>query len=343
MKNNNNSNKKNNNRPKQPKPNRQPSAFTNQRNNGPAASSGLSQQMMRTEVGQQILGDVIGNSSYCQSFNLDTLGFVDTKLEILLRMYEKWFVRKLSFEFVPTVPKTQAGTIHITPEYDPLDTAPTTDIPQQLSQSYHYKSGPVSEKLTVTMPNPKLPDGTYLKPALFTAPVAPERMGSYGKVLIFVDGADIALAGRMVMHYSIDFLIPQALELRDWVPTSNIEALTIKTATASGVTPTEYLTTTGPELLFTKGGTAHYNGVDQIVSGIINDLTTATLTNIGGQALRPGTRVFLKSSNVDDTSLLDESEQVGGFNLSNTFSDFTKVFFTGAVNTIIGLSKVYYL
>lgn len=163
--------------------------------------------------GSTIVQTVYGDSLV--SVFLDYLGFKTSnevpRLAANCEYFERWFVHMFKLEFVPTVPVTQAGTIHIAPDYDPLDQAPTDSL--ILSRNMNYTSGPISSPLVCNMPNMKQPDGAYLRPDMFTSPTNNERLVQYGFFTAITEGVGSAMkVGNLVLHYDITFTRPQSRE-----------------------------------------------------------------------------------------------------------------------------------
>lgn len=162
----------------------------------------------------------IGNSDYAgntavQVLSLDAEGFSNLRLIDYFPMYEYWFVHNMWFEFIPVLSKTSEGSIHIVPEWDPLDATPTGSTDEvtlrKMAASYGYKSASISETCNVNMPNFKLPSGEWIKGNLFTGPLAETRLSSFGKLFIKTTGVDGSTdaVGQLVMHYDVEFALPQ--------------------------------------------------------------------------------------------------------------------------------------
>jgi hypothetical protein len=296
----------------------------------------------RVKGSERILS--VTNSGFVQLVPLSYLGLVlhnaDMRINSYFRLYEQFFVHNLKFKFTTTLPKTAAGTIHMAPDYDPMDIAPlAADAVSNMASFYHYKSAPVCENLVVDMPNFKLPSGEWNKPCLFAAPAGAERMTSYGSMLVYVDGcasgsADVV--GHLTMDYDISFCIPQvdtALAITD-VGSSMV--LTAYSA-MSGVT-------TLKDVSLAKT-TVQAGPIDTSLSLLEGEIYTALLGNRpstnnldlmdrGGNFLEKGTRVFFKAPTIfevdDGTEVTASNFKMGPMSLSRFFNPAHDVIFGSA-------------
>jgi hypothetical protein len=148
-----------------------------------------------------------------QQQGLDFFGFEGSRLSNMMNLYERWRFLEVYFEYVPTVPTTQAGTVVVSPEYDPQDviTSQGDTAARALMQSSYAREGPLSGKFRINMP-PR-PDGDDLSDTLWCAPILEPRLCSYGRLRWIVQGASGMttedICGYIVMHYRVRLFIPQ--------------------------------------------------------------------------------------------------------------------------------------
>lgn len=160
----------------------------------------------------------VKNHSFAQEFHNDIFDYKDSgfRLGSLFDLYERWFVHSIRFEFVPILPTTATGTLHMCPEYDSTDLLPTSSIVTHMASSVHYRSGSITDSFSMVMPNVRLPSGEYIVNDLFTDPGGSARLSTYGKLVYYTEGvnatgiSDGDTVGRIILHYDITFAVPQA-------------------------------------------------------------------------------------------------------------------------------------
>jgi hypothetical protein len=275
-------------------------------------------------------------------------------------MYEYWFVKKLRFQYIPKVAKTAAGTVHLAPEWDPLDMTPGgSDIVRQMAASYGYKSTPVSEKVEVMMDNFKLPSGEWVKPCLFTGPLAETRLSSYGKLFAYCDGVDSGtdIVGQVVMNYEIEFCLPQKSVPGDAKTTYSGNANEFKIASSNTVPQAlrgliKEWDGTDP----TNGIYANENGVGKvslpisaIFEGVLGTPTgSATLHDQAGRLIEAGTKVFWKQTpNIYNTTTNAPTKSVNQYTVGNistdpSFAEPYDLLFNGASGDTFPLFDISY-
>lgn len=155
----------------------------------------------------------VKNLGELQRVFIDFIGLSSTRVAQVLKMYERYFVHSITFKYVPTVAKTAAGMVTMSPDYDSGDGNVWTasDLVEKLSQMKGSVSCSVSNSSIVDMANPEVIKGEYLRPVLFVDPVSDRRLSSYGQLLIFLSGSDSAAnstVGYVEMSYDITALVP---------------------------------------------------------------------------------------------------------------------------------------
>jgi hypothetical protein len=280
-------------------------------------------------------------------FELGSLGFTKLRAYPFFGMYERWFVRTLRFEFVPTVPTTQAGTVHMVGDYDPKDPVPTSDsgndVALSMSKMYGYRSGPICRKLVYNMPNIRLPDNTHARGCLYCAPVENTRLTNYGTLLVQVDGVSGLSAGdvvgKIVMHYDIVFSIPQ-----DSGPYSlEVEASLSAIEVTSEVVASQYRFDPdgSSDFEMTDGaGTPVSANVDELFTADIQSVSNGELRESDGTPVGRGSRIYFRAAPRNGSSYLATTAIVGGVSKSPKVDEYLT--WVGPVtNALVSLANVY--
>lgn len=256
-------------------------------------------------------------------------------------MYEKRFIHSYSFEFVPLISRTTAGTVHMAPEYDPADTAPSG--PTQLSTlatSRGYVSGSASAKLVCRMPNYRLPCGSWVSPTLFNGPLEAPRLSSFGKLYVAGDGIGVAADaayGHVIMHYDITFILPQ-LDTTTYFGSSGVDRLGVKLTTTSGRQCSDIANAYGLTFQNAAGGSTTIP-VDESICAVLDSITgDARMFSSQGKELGPGTRLWMRAANYTDGGAIagshnSSSAEVGNLSTSRDFSTGAAIHYLGSAAT----------
>lgn len=272
--------------------------------------------------------------------HLDYINFVSTDsivpaLKQNMEIYEKWFVHNMKLEFIPTVALTVAGTMHMAPDYDPID--PISPDARTMSEAFGYVGGPITQRLICDMPNKREIDGQYTKGALYCSPSDNDRLASYGFFDVAVEGATADMeVGRLVLHYDVTFIKP--CPYRQSVLDNALKhTLTLAgdDANVAKCSPMDCVSSENKVTINDSG----FPG--QCFSGVLNLLSAGADILIGGRSLELGQRIFFKlcdsylgaAATVTRPAL---TTGVGSLNLSRTFDPRTELFTaaTGAAETI---------
>lgn len=269
-------------------------------------------------------------------------------LSMAFASHEQYFVHSANVEFIPELAVTEPGSIHMSPDYDPLDPMPA-DV-NAMSSDAGYKSGAVSQRLMISIPNLRTPDGSFTRPMLYSSPNVIERLSDYALVNFRSTGVTASgTIGRLILHYDISFHIPQVPSF----PTGG-QVDTITTFTYQAPENPTDLARLSPIKTAVDAGTLNANATlfsSAIYSAIISALNGMTLTSAAGRALAVGTRVFFRAVRTqmydDDGTLastgINISSKVGEFNLSRSFGALTEIILKGVTSNTISLSDVYNL
>lgn len=297
----------------------------------------------------------LSHEDYIRCIHLDWRGLqargACPRLLAIMELYEKYLVHNFTFKFVPSVSVTQSGTIHVAPDYDPLDNPPSDPI-VGMSSMFKYKSGAITQPLAVDMPNPKT--GTeYYKGALYTNPSGPERWCSYGQLMVYTESASLSSGdaiGTLVLEYDVTLMGPQVQEMPLTEATSTIQGLKTVDTTASyynRICPTYNSSTVGANTLLQVNGAGGNVNSDPRTKhvGTLVDLAGAIIQNARGMAIPLGTRLFWRcpDSEFDGTNTKTynvNAPYVGGLNTTANFDPSGEVFLKAATGTTIGVDNV---
>jgi len=224
-----------------------------------------------------------------------------------------------------------------------------------MSESKGYVSGPITRPLRCNMPNFKLPDGSYVRPSLYTGPVDIERNVSYGKfnyeaVSSEADGTNL---GRLVLHWNFIFSIKQPFNTtlithltsgKSIKTTYDVETIT----TARNVTGDTRIDETSA--YETDHTTSWGPGKHEIYGGIIDALDNLTLRTAAGKAIYPGSRIFFMGPNsrIDASGQAEQAPSgnlIGELSASRLFDEASRIVMkkVTAADGWIDLSKVFHL
>lgn len=309
-----------------------------------------------TNVKSQEVLMSLTHEDYARVIHLDTRGLAARgacpRLLQMMEMYEKWLVNGLVIKYIPSVNVTESGSIHIAPDYDPLDNPP--DNVTTLSSFYRYKSGAVPQPLTVEMPNPKV--GTeYFKGGLYTSPAGPERWCSYGQIVVMTESATLTpgdAIGQLVLEYDITLMGPQLQEhptINDTTTVTKLE-LVNTSATNKGKVCSVFDSTT-----LTSNTLKQLNAADAAVDssagtkhvGTLIDMAGAVLTDRFGKALTLGSRIFWNppDKSFDGTAseigtYAGSTPWVGALSTASDFGNASDIFIQGAPGIKLLLAAV---
>ena len=308
-----------------------------------------------TRVKSQEVIMALTHQEYIRAIHLDWRGLhargACPRLLAMMELYEKYLVHNLTFKFVPSVSVTQSGTVHVAPDYDPLDNPPT-DAVVGLSSMFKYKSGAITQPLTVDMPNPKT--GTeYYKGALYTNPSGPERWCSYGQLLFYSESASLSVGdsiGTLVMEYDITMMGPQVQQMPIADTDSPITRLRTVDTTASLFNKISPIFNSNTPAMNTL------QQLDAAGSGINSSPRTkhvatladdggAILTNARGMTIPIGTRLFWKTPEIEfdgaDTKTYHRNiEYVGALNTTSNFDESGEVYLKAGPGVDISVDNV---
>lgn len=286
----------------------------------------------------------VKNYGDAQIFELSMFGFEALRLESLFQLYEFWYVHNIRFEFVPLLANTSPGTVHMCPEYDPLDGLIDENPEVQMSQMMGYKSGKLAAPLSVTMTNPICPSGLPLRPHLYTSPTGDERSSQFGRFYVYVQGSSAAAdaeVGTMIIHYDITFFVPQMARYLAFA-TPNWSRITNVAAKTDYEVPTYVYDVTNPTTRFTDGGATPQNvESEDIHTAIINGFNGDAALKCNGHNLKTGDRVYLRGARFDSNAgtHLYRSQEVGG--IFRDWMTTIPVAIMGAINTYIELRDIW--
>lgn len=263
-------------------------------------------------------------------------------------LYDKYFVHNVSLEFIPNQPVTVGGTVGMAPDYDPLDPMPLTR--SELSSSFGYVSGAVTQPLKCHMPNFKGPDNEFVRGSLYCAPVSDDRLNSFGQFKVFGEGTGLTKGdsiGRLVLHYEITFFLPEPQHTDLAGTEDSVVTQLVSVGSSFHHRCNEIVSTTNSDViqLTNSGGTPVAAIPDYLYTGIIDTANSLmAMYTATGRVINEGTRVFFKPAqqSVATTTMADLASTyiVGAFNLARNFAKATEII-TALTNTeAIGLRNV---
>lgn len=277
---------------------------------------------------------------------LDYLAFkLSTEVPVLAKnceLFERYFVHSMELEFVPTVPVTTPGTVHMAPEYDPLDEIQSSAV--LMARNLGYRSAPVSSRLRCPMPNMKQPDGSYLRPDMYTSPTNNDRLVQYGSFNVMCDGVGASsVVGQLILHYDVTFSRPQARA--SGFTSTALPGKLIRDGTGglySQGSDTVGATVLGGILSQTSGGASQALETNKTYTAIVDEMQAGiSLVTSVGASLAEGARIFFKGASNEvnaaaTTTTQAASEWIGKMATSRTFDPNTVISMTtNGVNGII--------
>jgi hypothetical protein len=192
------------------------------------------------------------------------------------------------------------------------------------------------------MPNSRLPSGNWVKQELFNAPLAEERLSSYGKLLYFVTGLTTyppgTVIGDIVMHYDITLILPQPAA-PIIVQEANLDRLVASetltdVGTGNGAFSSTAAVGQGSVLGVYDGATpssARPGGIftfrtDKQDQGV-------TLTDMAGKAIADGTRLFysVADTDVDDFNGPANNNYCSKLSTDRTLSENSRVLISSVI------------
>lgn len=269
-------------------------------------------------------------------------------LSMAFASHEQYFVHTASIEFIPELAVTEPGSIHLSPDYDPLDPMPADVL--SMSSDVGYKSGAVSQRLVINIPNLRTPDGSFTRPMLYSSPNIIERLSDYALVNFRSTGVTAeGTIGRLVLHYDISFHLPQVPSFPTGALITTVHTLTYTAPAIPGTkSRLSQIDTDSDEGVLTCN-TAIYSA--NIYSAILSAIDGLTLRSVAGRIIALGTRVFFRAikskftsdgDNVTSTTVQD-NVKIGEFNLSRAFGPLTEIILQGATLDTLGLTNVFAL
>jgi hypothetical protein len=293
--------------------------------------------------GHAVVATVYGDNT--GAIYLDYLSFaaVNGNVPALARameVNEQWFAHGFDLEFQPTVAVTQAGMIHIAPDYDPKDLLTSDSV--ILAQSHGYVSGAISRPLKCKMPNFKLPSGEYIRPNLFCSPTDAERFTMFGFFNVVTTGVgSSAEMGKLILHYDISVSVPCPYNSISTVA-SDVDGIKSGATVPTRVMPT-FATPSTHVMYLMDGAATCATNVGKTLVGQIDDLSAAgSVTDNVGRTVPKGQRVYIQPAKLTAAGAPNFTSSVlGAFNLSSTFDPRRALgLAVDAANTILSLSNV---
>lgn len=268
-------------------------------------------------------------------------------LSMAFASHEQYFVHTISIEFIPELAVTEPGSIHLSPDYDPLDPMPA-DV-NAMSSDAGYKSGAVTQRMVLSVPNLRTPDGSYTRPMLYSSPNVIERLSDYALVNYRSTGITAeGTVGRLILHYDISFHIPQvpSFPLAVAAPTLHTFTYSSPTNSSDNVRLSLFKTDADTGTLTANAGLFGY----KIYTGIIDAISGLTLSSMAGRTLAIGSRVFFRAirstltTDGDAEGLTNAntnvSAQIGELNLSRAFEALTEIVIKGVSADTFSLAHV---
>lgn len=313
-----------------------PSNFTNNRKITGKAVSGISARHKRVSGSELIASFPIpdGEEFFFEIQN-EYRSYEDLRLAKLFEMYERWFVHSLTLEWVPSLPVTTPGTIHIAPEFDISDHISTTTKEATivaLSKNYAYTSAPITESIKCRMENFRLPSGRWAFDDLFTSPTSDERFTTFGKFQIVIDTPPNEVpqtAGRMLFHYDIDFAIPQLATPYEAVKFGEDGKITVAMSSQHGTYLPSLTSAQGTD--FTMGSSSEpeiFASSDTVVRAKIGPTEGSdSYFNLRGSRLPEGTTVYARPSIWDtfQNLAISSSKYLGQLAVDRDFTNLVSI------------------
>jgi hypothetical protein len=291
--------------------------------------------------------------TYVQQWDLAITDFTGSRLSIFRDLYEMYFVHSLTFEFVPSLSKTAPGSIFLCPEYDPEEQPPPLSYAWTvMASSPDAVSGSLSDPLTMTMVNRRLPCGSYVRPSMFIAPLGPARLCNFGKLYSLVVGCTEdtqSTVGYIVMKYDITFSCPSH-DYYNWrKSTASTAKFSILGGNATNYCGSESIDTDTSYLQLQSSASAEVlSGCNVIVQGILSSLGgTSVVADLSGNVIAQGAKLFfrLAKQHLSAAGVLTPYSSTGNVAEINLFPDFPpkgRLRVSGTHNDDIGLHDTSY-
>lgn len=287
--------------------------------------------------GTERLGTAInkpGNDNAATRFDINALSLHGLRVGAEFERFERWFVHHLRVRYVPSVPTTQAGNVHLMFDYDAADPTPAQGDPTTvMSRCYNYVSAPVSARCTLDIPNAKLPGGERMRGNLYCSPIGNSRLSQFGQVYCFVSGAtgiaEDTPVGYLELEYDIEFNIPCApsvitAEIYDGFSKLEFRRSPEPAWGGRTVDPTQVVIKGGvprmhdgstaydaPFTVANAAGMRENVNAGSIYEAVIDDISEGSaLTDEAGRYIRKGDKVYLRACSAPD---YNEAYKTSGF------------------------------
>jgi hypothetical protein len=261
---------------------------------------------------------------YCFPINLIEM---PTRLRTEMAIYEKWFVHKLVFHFVPALAATEPGIVAMAPDYDPLDASSPLSFSEMMEMPMS-KSFPLSSPGVVRMPNFKTPDNGFMRPAMYSAPTFDQRFSTYGLLWLVVSGSDAGIGdtlGYVDIEYDIELIMPNPYgegKVED-ISSNDLEYITAIGAKNNWVANTNAISDDRMQFKDKTPAAKNLepNALYTAVLGSVH--ANMTLETSSGDTIGPGKRLYFRTANqYFDTvgQQLDESSSGTGWESAGMLS-----------------------
>lgn len=285
-----------------------------------------------------------------------------TWLSMQARLWEEYRIISMMFEWEPAVAATAAGTVHMAVDYDSRDADPSSIAVMSNFSTYANWPTRMPHKLVV---DPALANRAMPYHYVRNGVVADSDVKTYdiGKLVIEVEGDTITHAGRLYVHYVIQFCSP-TLEENDsptvnfsgkhtshdpyaqhvpWEVSSVVEALKPWLAGASNGLSGGFKK--GDETVLAADGTTNYwevtKDMDGLMSmalpyqyGVRSDTAPSTMAPFLGLKRKDGPTSGWYETNFQDTAILNPGYSIIQhlFDFGPRYMQFDTADTTGMVN-----------
>lgn len=163
-------------------------------------------------TGHEVIGNIdTGNASGLAGvFDANPACWVNSRLALVARAYERYRYNKCTIQFVPAVGSNTSGVVATAVELDPDELLPTGDTGiQRALNSYTAALTPVWQPSSMTFSRNTKDHQWYL-----ASQIGESSRSACSQFLAYAlySGSASGPLGRMVFHYDIEFLYPE-LEL----------------------------------------------------------------------------------------------------------------------------------
>jgi len=150
-----------------------------------------------------------GTRIYEFLMSLDATDLVNTRLQSLARLFEKYDIESLEFHYQPAVSTSTAGSIVIAFDNDPSDSAPSQDT-NGLRALYSYRSNTTTSTWVPAVLRCQLDKSTL---SLFTSSGDDPRLSSPGRLVVAVSaGVPVTTTlGNLWVKYRVALSSPSEL------------------------------------------------------------------------------------------------------------------------------------